>query len=70
MLRYAEEFLKEESDFAFRCLLKILGERKSRYSELDNLNHLASLMMGVYYDKNTGLQHSIVEKVRQKKNTY
>ena len=25
MLKYAEEFLKEESDFSFRCLLKIVG---------------------------------------------
>jgi|JI9StandDraft_2_1071091.scaffolds.fasta_scaffold245833_1 hypothetical protein len=67
MLKYSEEFLKDESDFAFRCLLKIVGERKSRYSQLDNLNHLASLMMGLYNNKETGLQHNIIESVRHKK---
>lgn len=70
MLSSAEEYLKEESDFAFRCLLKIVGERKSRYSQLDHLNHLASLMMGTYHDKDTGLHRNIVEEVKRKKKAY
>lgn len=47
-----------------------MGERKSRYSALDNLNHLVSLMMGIYRNKETGLEQSIVESVRHKRKAY
>jgi hypothetical protein len=66
LLKEANELVKEESEFSFRCILKVIGERNSRYSQLDNLNHLAKMMMGVYYDKDTGCQHSIEEAVRSK----
>jgi hypothetical protein len=63
LLRSNGVFVKE-SIISFGSILKLLGLKKSRYDEKDNLLNLLYLCSGIYKDPNTAKIIKVEERVR------